>query len=411
MVGIAAAALVSPALAIVAGLAWLAAITVDAWAVRRPPLASRRVPDILSRGTPTPLLVEAGTRATAHRVRVRQASTADLRVAVPEADGLLRTEVVGTRRGRHVLPPAATRTRGPLGLAAWHHQPVPAAHVRVYPDLRTARRLVLAVRDRRFAEPGRLARGPLGLGTDFESIRDYLPDDDIRQVNWPATARVGRPMSNQYRIEQDRDLLCVVDAGRLMAAPVAATGSGAGLTRLDAAVDAAAAVALLADELEDRAGALAFDGEIRRHLSPRRHGGAAVVRALFDLEPSAEDSAYELAFRVAAGGKRAMVLVLTDLLDEAAGRSLIEAVPVLARRHVVVVASCADVDLAELVATPPDSMAAAHAMGVAAEVLEARARLAGRLRRAGARVVESPAAGLPAACARAYLDVKRRARL
>src|SRR5690349_22529174 len=45
----------------------------------------------------------------------------------------------------------------------------------------------------------------LGIGTDFESVRDYAPDDDVRQVNWRATARVGRPMSNQYRIDQDRD--------------------------------------------------------------------------------------------------------------------------------------------------------------------------------------------------------------
>ena len=71
--------------------------------------------------------------------------------------------------------------------------------------------------------PGRglARRGPLGLGTEFESVRDYSPDDDIRQVNWRATARLGRPMSNQYRIERDRDVVCVVDCGRLMAAPFA----------------------------------------------------------------------------------------------------------------------------------------------------------------------------------------------
>ena len=125
-------------------------------------------------------------------------------------------------------------------------------------------------------------RGPLGLGTEFESVRDYLPDDDIRQVNWRATARLGRPMSNQYRVEHDRDVVCVVDCGRLMAAPVGVR------TRLDAAIDAAVAVAAVADELGDRCGALAFDGDLLRTLSPRRRGTAAVVRALFDLEPSAD---------------------------------------------------------------------------------------------------------------------------
>ena len=63
------------------------------------------------------------------------------------------------------------------------------------------------MRQGRFRDAGRRTRGPLGLGTEFESIRDYPPDDDIRQVNWRATERIGRPMSNQYRVEQDRDVM------------------------------------------------------------------------------------------------------------------------------------------------------------------------------------------------------------
>ncbi len=113
--------------------------------------------------------------------------------------------------------PAAT---GPLGLARWDHAAGPDLELRVFPDLKTARRLALAVARGRFRDQGATARGPLGLGTEFELIRDYQPDDDIRQVNWRATARLGRPMSNQYRLEQDRDLLLLLDAGRLSAAPL-----------------------------------------------------------------------------------------------------------------------------------------------------------------------------------------------
>src|SRR5262249_45689006 len=151
-------------------------------------------------------------------------------------------------RGRHVLPEPALRLEGPLGLGAWHHRSGGEHAVVVWPDLPSAGRLARAVRAGRFRESGRRARGPLGLGTGLESIRDYLPHDDIRQVNWPATARVGRPMSNQYRVEQDRDVVCVVDAGRLMGAPLGDR------TRLDAAIDAAAAVAAVADAVGDRCG-------------------------------------------------------------------------------------------------------------------------------------------------------------
>ena len=107
------------------------------------------------------------------------------------------------------------------GRCAWLACTTPRGHHRGSGVPRPGRRPGLVARLRRTwpATPDGLARGPLGLGTDFESVRDYTPDDDIRQLNWRATARVGRPMSNQYRLERDRDVVCLVDCGRLMAAP------------------------------------------------------------------------------------------------------------------------------------------------------------------------------------------------
>ncbi|MBA2752565.1 MAG: DUF58 domain-containing protein [Actinobacteria bacterium] len=359
----------------------------------------------LSRGVGTPVVVDAAAPASS-RVRVRQPLTPDLFLEPTEGDGRLEATLVPRRRGRHSLPFPTTRLVGPLGLGRCDHSKGGGAEVLVYPDLPAARALALAVRTGRFRDPGRLTRGPLGLGTDFESVREYTPDDDIRQVNWLATARLDRPMSNQYRVEQDREVMCVVDTGRLMAAPLGVT-----MTRLDAALDAAVAVAMVADEVGDRCGTLAFDGEVRRHLRPRRSGGPAVVRALFDLEPTRGDSDYELAFRTVGGTKRALVLVLTDLLEETAAGPLVEAVPVLARKHAVVVASTSDPDLEAAVTTSPMSPLDVYTAAVAVEVLEARARVAHLLRRAGAEVIEAAPSRLGAACVGAYLRMKARARL
>src|SRR5215813_10140167 len=347
----------------------LAAVAlVDAVVSRPRPVVHRHVPGALARGVATSLTLDAD-RTGAGTLRLRQPLVPDIAVEPAEADGRLDARVRAGRRGRHVLPSPATRVRGPLGLAAWYRRGGDPAEVLVYPDLLAAWRLVLAVRQGRFRDPGRLTRGPLGLGTDFESIRDYLPDDDIRQVNWRATARLGRPMSNQYRVEQDRDVVCLLDTGRLMAAPLGDR------TRLDTTVDAATAVALVADEVGDRAGVIAFDAQLRRRLPPARGGGDAVVRAVFDVDPTMVDSDYELAFRAVGTGKRAFVLVLTDLLEEAAAQPLVEAMPVVARRHAVVVASVADPDLQQLVHAPPQSPADAYAAAVALDVLDARARV------------------------------------
>jgi uncharacterized protein (DUF58 family) len=339
------------------------------------------------------------------RVLLRQPATSDLGVEAIAAGNRLEGSVTARRRGRHGLPAVASASLGPLGLARVHHRPGPVEYVRVYPDLAAARALVRRLRSGAVGNPGGLARGPLGLGTDFESVREYSPSDDIRQLNWRATARLGRPMSNQYRVERDRDVVCVLDSGRLMAAPIGSR------TMLDAALDAVAVLALAADELGDRCGAVAFDSSVRRSLAPRHLGGRAVVEALFELEPTMVDSDFELAFTRVASSRRAFVLVLTDLIDEAAARSLIAGMPMLARRHAVVVASAVDPAFEELTTTPPTSGAEVAGAVVALDVLEARARAALRLRRAGAEVLEARAEELAGRCLGAYLRAKSRARL
>lgn len=391
------------AFALLIASAILAAFAVDATLARKTPIVRRTVPSIVARGVGSPLSVEGSPRG-AGRLRVRQPQVPDIVVDPAEAYDGLDARIVASRRGRHSLPAVAARVDGPLGLASWYREGRAPVDVLVYPDVPAARRIALAVRRGRFGNEGRRTRGPLGLGTDFESIRDYVPDDDVRRVNWRASQRSGRPMTNQYRIEQDRDVVCVVDCGRLMAAPLGDR------TRLDAALDAVTAVALVADEVGDRVGVVAFDGEVRRQLPPRRSGGDAVVRAIFDLEPSTADADYERAFRL-VGSKRSFVLVVTDLLEEAAAQPLVDAVPVLARRHVVVVAGATDPDLERIVAGAAASPADVFAAAVALDVLDARCRVTALLRHADAVVIEAPPDGLSTACVAAYLTAKARARL
>jgi uncharacterized protein (DUF58 family) len=399
-----AALVVPPGVAAVALVVVLAVTLVDALAVRRAPELRRTLPGFLSRGIAAPVLLELA-RPVVGAVRIRQPMPPDLELDPPEADERLAAAIIASRRGRHVLPAPATRVDGPLGLGRWYHRTGEEAEIVVYPDLVNAFRLALAIRQGRFRDPGRARRGPLGLGTDFESVRDYVPDDDVRQVNWRATARLGRPMSNQYRVEQDRDVVCVVDTGRLMAAPLG------NMTRLDAAVDAVAAVAAVSEELGDRCGAIAFDAKVRRDLAPRRRAARAVIRAVFDLEPTPVESDYELAFRRVGDAKRSLVIVLTDLLEESAARPLVEALPLLARRHAVVVASAADTDLDEALRREPQAAVDVYAASVALGVLAARSKVAAQLRHAGADVLEAPPESLAAACVGAYVRAKARARL
>lgn len=395
----------------------LIAISVDAWFARAAATPRRTLTTVAARAVGVPLTVEVDDRRR-HNIRLRQPLVADIAIAENEQNGAISTMLTPMRRGQHHIPPAIARRTGPLGLARTQRRAsrTEAAQLTVFPDVLAARRIAISVRRGKFRDAGVATKGALGLGTDFEAIRDYQPDDDVRQINWPATQRLQRPMSNQYRIEQDRDVICLVDTGRLMCAPVGER------TRLDATVDAVAAVAAVTDEVGDRCGVIAFDHEIRRNISTRRRGADAVVRAIHDLEPRLVDSDFELAFRSVRNTKRALVIVLTDLLDERAAASLLAAAPVLARRHAVMVASVTDIDIEALavhdIAAGPGGRSAnrvrrevAWRRFAAQRVLDDRKKVVAQLEQRSVRVVEAPPTLLPEACVRAYLQLKSRARL
>jgi uncharacterized protein (DUF58 family) len=396
----------SPYLAGFLAVMLAACVGIDWWAARnfKPSLARTEVPTL---ALMSPLGFTASVSGTdrAAQARLRQPSPPALRLDEPTSESTtLDTQLRGVHRGVHELPPAVIRTSGPLGLASVDHTTGETASVTVLPDLPRARRLAAVRRRGRTSDEGRI-RARLGLGTEFETIRDYSPDDDIRQVNWVATARVQRPMSNQYRIDENRDVMFVVDAGRLMASPVGE------LTRLDVALDSLAIVAVAADEAGDRVGALSFDARVTRQVSPRRRGAEIIVRSLFDLEPSPVESDYERAFHAVGRQKRALVVLFTDLFDEAATRSLIGACPILLRHHALLVAGCHDPLIGARALTPPRDVRDVMREAVALELLASRDRAVRTLEAMGASVVDAAPADLGPACVQAYVRLKARARL
>ena len=384
------------------GVAGLTIADAAAAVRRRPEVVRPRVPT-LARGTGVEFEIRVSDEGQGS-LRLRQPVPPELALNLQESRGDLRGVLVGRNRGVHTIPATTVRSGGPLGFATCDRLAGTPIDVVVMPDLPRARRMAESRARGRLAETGKI-RSRLGIGTEFETIRDYTPDDDVRQINWTATARTGRPMSNQYRVDENRDLMCLIDAGRLMAAPLGTS------TRMDIALDAVAALAVAAEHAGDRVGTIAFGSTILRHLSPRRRGAEPVVRALFDLEAAEVESDYERAFTAVAGAKRALIALFTDLMDEAATSSLIEALPVLTRRHAVMAVTCLDSDLLSISTRPPAGVHDALREAAAVDLLDNSARSVELIRRMGAVVVESPPDSLGAACVDGYLRLKRRARL
>ncbi len=390
-----------PLLPLLGFIALLVAVAVDAHAVSGPPAVEIEVAETLARGVGTRLAIAVAPGAQ-RRALIRQACPAGISATPNDGEGSLHATLTASVRGRHTLPGPAIRLVGPLGLASWDHRGSSHKLV-VYPDLPAARRLAHAVRTRSLGAPLR-QRGPLGIGTEFELVREHVDGDDIRQMNWLATARVGRAMTNQFRLDSERDVLCLIDCGRLMTVPIGDR------SRLDIALDATAAIALATEELGDRCGAVAFDTGVRCSVAPSHRAATRVVRAVFDLEARPVESDYESAFALAGARKHMVAVFFTDLLDERAAQALLGAAAILSRRHSILVASPRDPAIDAVPDREPREPREVYETAVALDVLAARAAAVTRLRRYSDAIVEAPPSTFSAACVRAYLRIKARAR-
>ncbi len=309
------------------------------------------------------------------------------------------------RRGELRTAFVAVRSAGPLGLAGRQATiPAPGA-LRVLPPFRARRHL-----------PSRLARlreldgntsvQVRGRGTEFDSLREYVRGDDVRSIDWRATARAGTTMLRTWRPERDRHVVLLVDTGRTAAVRV---GDG---TRLDASMEAALLLAALAARAGDHVHLVMFDRLARARVT--RTDGAALLPALVDamapVEPQLLDTDWDAAFAAARAltTRPSLVVILTAHEEAEAARSFLAALPALTARTRVLVATAAD-------ESRPDEdrrdLAATYAAAAAARAARDAARVAGAVRRAGAEVVTASAEDLPPRVADHYLSLKAAGRL
>ncbi len=313
------------------------------------------------------------------------------------------------RRGAFTIGPLTVRAAGPLGLAGRQRTLSIHDQVKVYPPLPSRSRVTTLLDRARSLPSGQRSALVRGGGTEFDSLREYHRDDEFRRINWRATARSSKPISNVWREERDQTVLILLDAGRAMA------GTIAGVARFEEAIDAAVAVAEIGARAGDHVGMAAFAREVIASV-PARGGRAQpgrILDALYAVEPRLEAPAYRRAFSsvLARHRSRAMLVLLTDLADEAVIEPLAGALPALLRHHLVVVGAVRDPTVDDMASRVPSTSEQAYEQAAAADALERRERAATRLRLAGAAVVDRVPGALGAALCDHYLRVKAYGRL
>ncbi len=319
------------------------------------------------------------------------------------------TRIRPARRGRFTPSRITVRVEGPLGLAARQATLTVASELRVHPPFRSRALAERVLARSRVLQTGLRLAQERGAGTEFDSLREYRVDDEFRRIDWAATARHNKAIVRSYRAERNQVVLVLVDTGRTMAARVGE------LPRLDHAMDVALMMTAVATGLGDRAGLVAFADRVRAVVPPgqRREQVRRVTEALYPLEPVLAESDYGGAFveTLSRFRRRALLVIVTELGEQAMTATLLPALPLVARHHLVLVAGVRDPAVEGWARSEPDRAGLAYRKAAALDALESRRRAAGRLRALGATVVDEPPGRLAPAVADAYLRVKAGGRL
>ncbi len=335
----------------------------------------------------------AGAVGNRHRIRLAGGGSTEV-----------STTLVPTRRGDRRTDRVTARSLGPLGLAARQGTLQAPGTVRVLPPFHSRKHLPSRLARLRELD-GRSAVRVRGQGTEFDSLREYVRGDDVRSIDWRASARTKDVVVRTWQPERDRRVVIVLDTGRTSA------GRVGDIPRLDSAMDAALLLAALAARAGDRIDFVAGDRTVRARTKGR-HGNevlAALQDTMAELEPVlAETSWHALVGALDGLGRhRALVVLLTPLEPSAVEQGLLPLIGPLTARHKVVVASVRDPALARIAAARSDATATYHA-AAAEQAIAHRDRTARLLAALGVDVLDEDADRLPVVLADHYLSLKAR---
>jgi uncharacterized protein (DUF58 family) len=293
----------------------------------------------------------------------------------------------------------------PLGLVWKHGESDATAQTKMYPGLALIERRKLRVHrysSDYFVRPT-LMRGE---GSEFDSLRDYVPGDDPRLINWAATARKGRPIIRQNRMERSQNVFVVLDIGRMMTARVS------GRTKLDYAIDSALMMAYGALSLGDKVGLMAVGQEVSCFIPPSKKGGqfGYILDTVYALEAQMQEPRFyqalsDLSLKLK---RRSLVVIFTDLIDERASEGLKRYILALQPRHLPLVVAMSDTEIIKQADIVPEREKDVYRQAVASEMLDRRDKLLAKLSAQGVLILDTPPENISNAALDKYLEIKTR---
>jgi len=383
---------------------------------------SRRAPEI-ERRMDTRLIVGVENTITIRlrnpsdkpiRVRVRddlppgwEAEPGELSIDLPgHARRELTYVVVPPKRGKFAFGDLHLRLEGSARLGASIVSVSAGQDARVFPNVLGPRRYELAARLGDLASVGFRSIRQSGGGGEFEQLREYVSGDAYRDLDWKSTAKRQRPVTRVFEQERSQTVLIAIDAGRMMATKLGR------ISKLDHSINAALLLAWVALRKGDRVGLVVFGDHVHGFVPPGK--GQAQYRKLLDALYAAEAEETFVDFRRLVEfvqirqRKRALLVLFSDLLDEAHAMPLAEHAALLRRRHLPVCVTMHDPVAERLADAAVEDARGAYERAAAADLLAEREHVKAHLSKSGVSLVEAPPGELAVATVNRYLEIKAR---
>lgn len=281
-----------------------------------------------------------------------------------------------------------------------------ASNVKVYPTTKLIKAFqLLAVSDQNNLLGAKKIR-KLGHSLEFEQIKEYVSGDDIRTINWKATARRGGMMVNTFTDIRSQQIYCLIDKGRSMKMPFE------GMTLMDHAIKAALVLLNLALHKHDKAGLITFSSSVNEVL-PAEQGSKQmqkVLDALYYQKTDFEDADYEKMVGMVHHklSQRSFLLLFTNFESLASLERQLPYLRALSKRHLLCVVFFENTAIRDIVQQRPDSIEGIYTQTIAERFAFEKRQMVKELRRYGIIAVLTTPEKLTVDVINNYLELRSR---
>lgn len=420
--------------AIVLDAVWLTAIFIlayrDAGQVRQASglKITRQLPRVASLGYPASLACRV-YNPTTQSFQVRLKEWAEVAVGLQSRTRTLECpagkasetefQIFPQKRGTFEVGPLAARVSTPLRFFELEWNAAEVDMIRILPGMQLTREHDLLARTQHLNMMGIRSFRRAGAGMEFKSLRDYTAGDEMRLVDWKATARRGKLIVKEWDIERSQNIVLALDLGRLMASQILMPGQDENtlipVTKTDYAVDASVLLSYVVTRAEDKIALAGFAGDVKTFI-PFGKGYQqfqTVLEALTHLQPCLEESDYRRAFTYLGQTirRRSLFVVFTDVMDPISAEGLTRELKYLTPRHLVLVVALADQELRPLLEEVPLTNDHMFRQTAAASLLAERRKILARMEATGILTLDATPKDLSVAMVNRYLEIKGEGKL